>query len=52
ADRDVQDSNCERFTLPDNPCQTSGPIEVLDKIFAPILRRGKLGHNWAKNPVM
>ncbi len=45
ADREVQDSICKHLTLPDNPRQTSGPIEVLDKIFAPILNR-------AKNPVV
>ncbi len=31
---------------------TSGPVEVLDKIFAPILGRGKSGLNRAKNPVV
>ncbi len=49
ADREVQDSICERLTLPDNPRRTSGPIEVLNKIFAPILGRGKSGLNRAKN---
>ncbi len=52
ADREVQGSICERLTLPDNPRRTSGPIEVLDKIFPPILGRGKSGLNRAKNPVV
>ncbi len=52
ADREVQDSICERLTLRDNLHQTSGPIEVLDKISAPILGRGKSGLNRAKNPVV
>ncbi len=51
ADREVQGSICERLTLPDNPLRTSGPIEVLHKIFPPILMRGKSGLNRAKNPV-
>ncbi len=48
ADREVQGSIFERLTLPDNPCRTSGPIEVLNKIFALILGRGKSGLNRAK----
>ncbi len=44
ADREVQSSICKRLT--------SGPIEVLDKIFPPILGRGKSGLNRAKNPVV
>ncbi len=43
ADREVQDSIGEHLTLPDNPRQTSAPIEVLDKIFVPILGRAKSG---------
>ncbi len=41
ADREVQGSICECLTLPDNPCRTSGPIEVLDKIF-PDSREGEI----------
>ncbi len=52
ADREVQGLICECLTLPDNPRRTSGPIEVLDKIFPPILGRGKSGLNRAKNPVV
>ncbi len=52
ADREVQVSICELLTLPDNPRRTSGPIEVLHKIFPPILGRGKSGLNRAKNPVV
>ncbi len=52
AHREVQGSICECLTLPDNPRRTSGPIEVLDKIFPPILGRGKSGLNRAKNPVV
>ncbi len=52
ADREVQSSICKRLTLPDNPRRTSGPIKVLDKIFPPILGRGKSGLNRAKNPVV
>ncbi len=52
ADRELQSLICERLTSPDNPRRTSGPIEVLDKIFALILGRGKLGLNWAKTPVV
>ncbi len=37
ADRLVQGSICEHLILPDNPYRTSGPIEVLDNIFTPIL---------------
>ncbi len=48
ADREVQDSIGECLTLPDNLCRTSGPIEVLDKIFAPILEMGKSGLNRLK----
>ncbi len=48
VDRKVQDSIGECLTLPDNPCRTSGRIEVLDKISAPILE-GEIG---AKNPVV
>ncbi len=50
--REVQDLICERFTLPDNLRRTSKPIEVLDKVFPPILGREKYGLNWAKNPVV
>ncbi len=52
ADQKVQVSIFEHLTLPDNLCRTSGPIEVLDKIFAPILGRGKSELNRAKNPVV
>ncbi len=52
ADREVQGSICECLTLPDSPRQTSGLIEVLNKIFPPILGRGKSGLNRAKNPVL
>ncbi len=52
ASRSGGHSISERLTLPDNPHRTSGPIEVLDKIFAPILGRGKSGLNRAKNPVV
>ncbi len=48
ADLEGQDSICEHLTLPANPCQISEPIEVLDKILAPILGRGKLGLNRLK----
>ncbi len=40
---EVQGSICECLTLPDNPRRTSGPNEVLHKIFPPILGRGKSG---------
>ncbi len=43
ADREVQDSICKRLTLPDNLRWTSNPIEVLDKVFPPILGRAKSG---------
>ncbi len=43
ADREVPDSIGEHLTLPDNLRQTSARIEVLNKIFAPILGRGKWG---------
>jgi hypothetical protein len=52
ADREVQDSIGERLTLPDNLCRTSEPIEVLDKIFSPILGRGKSGINRPITPVV
>jgi len=41
ADRQVQYSICERLTLPDNLRRTSELIEVIKKIFSPILVRGK-----------
>ncbi len=52
ADREVQDSIGERLPLPDNLRRTSGLIEVLGKIFAPILGRGISGLNRAKNPLV
>ncbi len=52
ADREVQGSICERLTLPDNPRRTSGPIEVLDKIFSSDSREGEIGAKSAKNPVV
>ena len=52
ADREVQDSICERLTLPDNLRRTSEPIKVLDKIFSQILGRGKSGINRPKTPVV
>jgi len=52
VDREVQDSICESLTLPDNQRRTSEPIEVINKIFSPILMRGKSGINRAKAPVV
>ncbi len=41
ADQEVQGSMWKCLTLPDNPRQTSGPIEILDKIFPAIFGREK-----------
>ncbi len=49
ADREVQDSICERLTLPDNLCRTSGTDRGGRQDFCSDSQEGKIR---AKNPVV